>query len=158
MAHLFGISRLFFREPTDSPVGELRGSEARTLLDAMNTGHDGTLTTVHASSAEGAVRRIAALAARTSEQITLQDAEEEVRALFPCVIQLGRTKGQRTIVEILGLRNKGLISACSLIPALPPIFRPFRIVHCSLPLVPISRFDGLLDLPTALCRSRNTWS
>jgi pilus assembly protein CpaF len=40
-------------------VGEVRGAEALTLLDAMNTGHRGTLATIHASSAEEAVRRLA---------------------------------------------------------------------------------------------------
>lgn len=47
-------------------LGEIRGPEARTLLDAMNTGHEGTLTTIHASGAEGALRRIAALAVRAA--------------------------------------------------------------------------------------------
>ena len=42
-------------------LGEVRGIEARTLLDAMNTGHDGTLRTIHASSTRGALCRIAAL-------------------------------------------------------------------------------------------------
>src|SRR6202789_4371353 len=45
-------------------VGEVRGTEARTLLDAMNTGHRGTLATIHASGAEEALHRLATLAIR----------------------------------------------------------------------------------------------
>jgi pilus assembly protein CpaF len=45
-------------------VGEVRGAEARTLLDALNTGHRGMLATIHANSAEGALRRLAILVLR----------------------------------------------------------------------------------------------
>lgn len=44
---------------TAMPFAIVRRSDAVTLLDAMNTGHDGTLTTIHASSPQGALRRIA---------------------------------------------------------------------------------------------------
>jgi pilus assembly protein CpaF len=81
-------------------LGEIRGVEARTLLDAMNTGHEGTLTTIHASSTEGALRRIAALAVRAAGQMTLADAEEEVRSSIDVVIQLARDDGRRRIKEI----------------------------------------------------------
>ncbi len=82
-------------------LGEVRGPEARTLLDAMNTGHEGTLTTIHASSAEGALRRIAALAVRAAGQMTIQDAEEEVRAAIDIVVQLTRVNGHRMVKEVV---------------------------------------------------------
>ncbi len=82
-------------------LGEVRGAEARTLLDAMNTGHDGTLTTIHASSAEGALRRIAALAVRAAGHLTIPDAEEEVRSCIDLVIQLARQNGRRIVSGIL---------------------------------------------------------
>lgn len=82
-------------------LGEVRGTEARTLLDAMNTGHDGTLTTIHASSTEGALRRIAALAVRAAGQITLPDAQEEVRSSIHLVVQLQRQSGKRIISDVL---------------------------------------------------------
>ena len=81
-------------------LGEVRGSEARTLLDAMNTGHDGTLTTVHASSTAGAIRRLASLATRTSASLRLSEAEEETQACIAMVIQMNRRLGQRRICEI----------------------------------------------------------
>ena len=80
-------------------LGEVRGIEARTLLDAMNTGHDGTLTTIHASSAEGALRRIAALAVRSAGQLTIRDADEEVRSSIDVVVQLARDNGRRIVKE-----------------------------------------------------------
>jgi pilus assembly protein CpaF len=85
-------------------LGEVRGVEARTLLDAMNTGHDGTLTTIHASSTEGALRRIAALAVRAAGQITLLDVKEEVRSSIDLVVQLQRQSGKRIISDVLEVR------------------------------------------------------
>jgi pilus assembly protein CpaF len=82
-------------------LGEIRCVEARTLLDAMNTGHDGTLTTIHASTTEGALRRIAALAVRATGQMTIRDAEEEVRSSVDLVIQLARFQGKRAISDVL---------------------------------------------------------
>ncbi len=79
-------------------LGEVRGPEARTLLDAMNTGHDGTLTTIHASSTGGALRRLASLAARASGQMTIGDAREEVEASIGLVIQLARRNGRRIVL------------------------------------------------------------
>src|SRR5258708_3073295 len=84
-------------------LGEVRGPEARTLLDAMNTGHDGTLTTIHASSTEGAIGRLAALAVRASGQMTIRDAQEQVKSSIGLVIQLARRKGQRAVDDILEL-------------------------------------------------------
>lgn len=81
-------------------LGEVRGSEARTLLDAMNTGHDGTLTTIHASSADGALRRLAALAVRASGQMTIRDAEEEVRQSIAFVLQMARQNGRRRVITL----------------------------------------------------------
>jgi len=81
-------------------LGELRGQEARTLLDAMNTGHDGTLTTIHASSTEGALRRLASLALRASAQMTIGDTEEETRKSIGVVIQMTRRAGLRIISDV----------------------------------------------------------
>jgi pilus assembly protein CpaF len=82
-------------------LGEIRGPEARTLLDAMNTGHDGTLTTIHASSPEGALRRIAALATRSSGQLTLEHADHEVGTSIGVVVQIARQGGTRIVSDLL---------------------------------------------------------
>lgn len=75
-------------------------TEARTLLDAMNTGHDGTLATIHASSTEGALRRIAALAVRAADQMTIQDAED-VPSSIGLVIQVSLRGGRRLVTGVL---------------------------------------------------------
>jgi pilus assembly protein CpaF len=71
-------------------VGEVRRPEARTLLDAMNTSHRGTLATIHASSADESVRRLARLAIRNSANLQLSVAEEDV---LPCIADGGRGCG-----------------------------------------------------------------
>jgi Flp pilus assembly CpaF family ATPase len=69
----------------------------------MNTGRDGTLTTIHASGAEGDLRRIAALAVRASGQMTMRDAEEEVRSAIGIVVHLARENGRRLIKQVVCL-------------------------------------------------------
>ena len=59
-------------------VGEVRGPEARTLLDAMNTGHRGTLATIHANSATEALHRLATLALRGDSHADAHRITEEV--------------------------------------------------------------------------------
>lgn len=86
-------------------VGEVRGPEARTLLDAMNTGHRGTLATIHASSAEEALHRLAALAIRGNSGLTLPIAENEVAKCIDIVIYVQRTNGIRSVSEIRSLHQ-----------------------------------------------------
>ena len=81
-------------------LGEVRGPEARTLLDAMNTGHDGTLTTIHASSTAGALHRLAVLATRASENITVADARIETTTSIHVVVQMARRLGRRVISDL----------------------------------------------------------
>jgi pilus assembly protein CpaF len=81
-------------------LGEVRGSEARTLLDAMNTGHRGTLATIHAGSPQAALRRLAVLAVRGSQQLALREADEEVRSTVDIVVQLERLGGRRRVMEV----------------------------------------------------------
>lgn len=82
-------------------VGEIRGGEARVLLDALNTGHRGSLTTIHANSAEDAIRRLAHLAMRSSGNVSLQDVEQECRRVINIVVHIQRCNGSRHVNEIL---------------------------------------------------------
>ncbi|MHB1936787.1 MAG: CpaF family protein [Acidobacteriaceae bacterium] len=86
-------------------VGEVRGREARTLLDAMNTGHRGTLATVHASGPEEALRRLAMLSIRDSSGLTLTMAESEVARCIDIVAFVQRNNGLRSVREIRNLRQ-----------------------------------------------------
>ena len=81
-------------------LGEIRGVEARTLLDAMNTGHNGTFTTIHASSPEGALRRLAALASRSTASMSARAAEEEVLAFIDATVHTTRQNGKRVVSDV----------------------------------------------------------
>ena len=86
-------------------VGEVRGPEARTLLDAMNTGHRGTLATIHASSAEEAVRRLASFAIRSGANLQWSVAEEDVRRCIGLVVYISRHDGKRRVESIIRLQR-----------------------------------------------------
>lgn len=81
-------------------VGEVRGAEARTLLDAMSTGHRGTLATVHAGGPEEAIRRLAGLAMRAGGGATLSLLEEEARLCLDLVVHVSRRNGLRFVESL----------------------------------------------------------
>ncbi len=81
-------------------VGEVRGPEARTLLDAMNTGHRGTLATIHASSATEALHRMGTLALRGDVHADIRRIQQEVERCLNLVVYLARIEGNRFIREI----------------------------------------------------------
>jgi pilus assembly protein CpaF len=78
---------------------EIRGTEARTLLDFMNTGHRGSLATIHASSAQGVLLRLRTLLMRGTASLLPAEAHAEIRA----AIQIDREGGQRHVRENLEL-------------------------------------------------------
>lgn len=88
-------------------IGEVRGAEALTALDALSTGHEGSLLTVHARSASEAVDRVASLASRAVAGENLKDLQERVMAVFGLVVQLGRDPGgRRRLVEVREARDR----------------------------------------------------
>ncbi|MBW4028971.1 MAG: CpaF family protein [Acidobacteria bacterium] len=86
-------------------VGEVRGPEAPTFLDALNTGHRGSLSTIHANSAQDALRRLAHLALRGTQGILLADVEREVRAAIQLVVHLEKAADGRRVREILAIAD-----------------------------------------------------
>jgi pilus assembly protein CpaF len=82
-------------------VGEIRGPDARVFLDALNTGHRGSLSTIHANSAEDALRRLSHLAMRGSGSVQLQDIEEECRRSIDVVVHVANVDGSREVKEIV---------------------------------------------------------
>jgi pilus assembly protein CpaF len=80
-------------------VGEIRGPEARVFLDALNTGHRGSLSTIHANSAGDALRRLAQLAMRGSG-VPLQDVAEECRRSINLIAHVANEDGWRHVTEI----------------------------------------------------------
>jgi pilus assembly protein CpaF len=81
-------------------VGEIRGPEARVFLDALNTGHRGSLSTIHANSAGDALRRLAQLAMRGSGGVPLQDITEECSRSIDLVVHVSNQDGWRHVTEI----------------------------------------------------------
>lgn len=86
-------------------LGEVRGEEARTLLDSFNTGHAGSLATIHANSAEKALHRFANLVMRSHPQMNFSDIEAEIGESVDYVVHIERLAGRRIVREVLALRG-----------------------------------------------------
>src|SRR2546428_5742116 len=85
-------------------VGEVRGGEALDMLQAMTTGHDGSLSTVHAGSAEEALRRIETLALMAGVGLPHAAIREQVADAVDLVVHQARGEdGRRRLVEVAGL-------------------------------------------------------
>lgn len=82
-------------------VGEVRGSEARILLDSLNTGHSGSLATIHANSAARALGRFANLVLRGNPQMSYADIEAEIGEAVDYVVHIERVQGRRIVREVL---------------------------------------------------------
>jgi pilus assembly protein CpaF len=99
------LKAILRHRPDRIVVGEVRGSEARTLLDAMNTGHCGMLATIHAGSAEETVHRLATLALRASGALGLSAVESEIERSLDLIVYISRQNGKRIIERLLPLRR-----------------------------------------------------
>jgi pilus assembly protein CpaF len=86
-------------------LGEVRGVEARTLLDSLNTGHTGSLATIHANSAEKALSRFANLVMRAHAQNNYSDVEAEIGEAVEFVVHVERRPGQRVVREVLAVEG-----------------------------------------------------
>jgi type IV secretion system protein VirB11 len=82
-------------------VGEIRGPEAFTFLRAVNTGHPGSLTTVHADSPEGALDQIAFMTLQAGLTLTRADVIDYARSVIDIVVQLGRVAGKRGVSSVV---------------------------------------------------------
>ncbi|GAA2421223.1 CpaF family protein [Actinomadura vinacea] len=82
-------------------VGEVRGAETLDMLQAMNTGHDGSLVTVHANSAEDAVYRLETLASMSEVKIPYEAVRDQIANAVDVIIFLERAAdGSRRVKEI----------------------------------------------------------
>jgi pilus assembly protein CpaF len=82
-------------------IGEVRGTEALDLLTALNTGHDGALSTVHANSPEDALRRIETLSLMAGIGLPHEAIREQVRRGIRLVVHLARgANGARRVVTV----------------------------------------------------------
>jgi type IV secretion system protein VirB11 len=82
-------------------LGELRGEEAFAFLRAVNTGHPGSMTTVHADSAERAIEQIVLLALQAGTQLSRDDVRHYIKSTVDIYVQLTRVAGRRRVAEIV---------------------------------------------------------
>jgi pilus assembly protein CpaF len=90
-------------------VGEVRGQEALDMLQAMNTGHDGSLTTVHANSARDALYRLDTMVAMSNLNIPEKAVRHQIASALDLVIQVTRlsdgTRKVTSVTEITGMEG-----------------------------------------------------
>lgn len=94
-------------------VGEVRGGEALDMLQAMNTGHDGSLTTIHANTARETLSRIETLVLMAGLDLPLRAIRQQIAAALDMIIQVQRLRdGSRRVVqcsEVLGMEGETIV-------------------------------------------------
>ena len=89
-------------------VGECRGGEALDMLQAMNTGHDGSLTTIHANSSRDALSRLETLVLMAGVELPSRAIREQIAAAITFVVQMSRLPdGSRKITDITEISGLG---------------------------------------------------
>ncbi|MDB1086946.1 CpaF family protein [Streptomyces sp. ACA25] len=89
-------------------VGEVRGGETLDMLQAMSTGHDGSLATVHANSAEDALLRLQTLASMSELQVPFEALRDQINSAVDVLVQLVRNPdGSRRVAEVAVLASHG---------------------------------------------------
>jgi pilus assembly protein CpaF len=82
-------------------VGEVRGAETLDMLQAMNTGHEGSLTTIHANSPRDALSRLETLVLTAGVELPLRAIREQIASAFDLLIQISRlVDGSRRITHV----------------------------------------------------------
>jgi pilus assembly protein CpaF len=93
-------------------VGEVRGEETFDMLQAMNTGHEGSLTTVHANSPRDAMARLESMVSMANLNIPERAIRQQIASAIHVVVQIGRlTDGSRKVVsisEITGMESESI--------------------------------------------------
>jgi type IV secretion system protein VirB11 len=84
-------------------LGELRGEESRTFLEAINTGHGGSLTTIHADSARKAIDRLAIMVMASGLGMSFDAIKAYCVGSVDLIVQLSRQGGQRGVTEVTSL-------------------------------------------------------
>jgi pilus assembly protein CpaF len=94
-------------------VGEVRGGEALDMLQAMNTGHDGSLTTLHANSPRDALSRLETLCMMAGMELPINVIREQVASAIDLIVQQSRlSDGSRkitSITEVAGMEGQTIV-------------------------------------------------
>ena len=90
-------------------VGEVRGEEALDMLQAMNTGHDGSLSTGHANSARDMLSRLEIMVLTGADNLSLDAVRQQIASALDIIIHLSRLRdySRKTIeiTEVLGVKD-----------------------------------------------------
>jgi pilus assembly protein CpaF len=90
-------------------VGEVRGAEALDMLQAMNTGHEGSLTTIHANDTRDALSRLEMMVAMTGLELPVRTVRQYIAGAIKLVVHLSRLKGGlrrvMRVSEIVGVKD-----------------------------------------------------
>lgn len=93
-------------------VGEVRGAEALDMLNAMNTGHDGSLSTGHANSCYDMLRRLESMVLQGSAGLPLAAVRRDIASSLDVIIHLGKIGGKKrsvfSIEEVVGLQGESI--------------------------------------------------
>lgn len=87
-------------------LGELRGKEAVSFLRAVNTGHPGSFSTIHANSTSGALEQLALMVMQSGLGLSRTETIDYARSVVDVVVQLGREGAERKIVAIEELKDR----------------------------------------------------
>jgi pilus assembly protein CpaF len=82
-------------------LGEVRGGEAFDLLQALNTGHSGTLSTIHANSADQALARFSSCVVQSGVELPYQAVRHQIADAVDLVLHLGRRSGARVVRQLV---------------------------------------------------------
>ena len=87
-------------------VGEVRSGEALDMLQAMNTGHDGSLTTLHANTPRDALSRLETMSMMSGMDLTLRVIREQIASAVDLIVQQARLRdGSRRVIYITELQG-----------------------------------------------------
>ena len=117
------------RKRPDRIVGECRSSETVEMLQAMNTGHDGSLTTIHANDPRSAFLRIETMVQAT-ENLSEENIDRQIASAIQLVVQLRRYRdGSRRVSEVLAL--SGAVEGSAIVAT--PVYRNGEMTGAPLP-------------------------
>ncbi|RJP84607.1 MAG: pilus assembly protein TadA [Desulfobacteraceae bacterium] len=109
-ANIEGKGEIFIRDlvknslrmrPDRIIIGECRGAEALDMLQAMNTGHDGSLTTIHSNSSREALSRLETLVMYAGFELPIKAIKDQIVGAIDLIVQVSRFKdGSRKVIQI----------------------------------------------------------
>jgi pilus assembly protein CpaF len=132
-------------------VGEVRGKEALSMLAAMNTGHEGSISTIHANAPADVVSRLETLALGASENLPYSAIRAQIASALDVIVHVARTRGGRHLITEIAEVRAGLAG-----PEVVTIFRHneanIAAINTGQPHLPEAR-----PLTTTLVRLEAAW-